>query len=230
MKLNIISSFSIAFVLLLASCKKDNYEAPSSSLTGRVVYQGQTIGVRTPINGGGGVQLELWQTGFALFQKIPVYVNQDGTFSASLFDGNYKLVMLKGSGPWVDNTDTINVQVSGATNIDFPVTPYFTVKNETFQKSGNAITATCKVDQVVASRAIERVALYIGTTQFVDQNVNAGTQNLTGAALGNLSQPLSLSYTIPASLAGRGFVYARIGVKATGITEMVYTQVQQINL
>jgi hypothetical protein len=230
MKLNKLSCFSIAFILLLTSCKKDNYEAPSSSLNGRVVYQGQTIGVRTPINGGGGAQLELWQPGFALFQKIPVYVNQDGTFSASLFDGNYKLVMLKGSGPWVDNTDTINVQVSGATTIDFPVQPYFTIKNETIQKAGNAITANCKVDQVVATRAIERVTLYVGTTQFVDQNVNSGTQNLTGAALSNLSQPLSFNYTIPSSLAGRSFVYARIGVKATGISEMVYTQVQKINL
>lgn len=227
---SIISTFSIAFVVFLASCEKDNFDAPSSQLTGRVVYQGQPIGVRTPVNGSGGVQLELWQYGYALREKIPVYVDQDGSFSATLFDGDYKLVMLKGSGPWVDNTDTINVKVSGATTIDFPVQPYYTVSNSTFSKSGSNITATAKINQVVTTNTIERATLYIGTKQFVDVNNNAEKLEIAGSNITDLSQPVNFTLAIPTSLAGRDYVFGRIGVKATGVNELVYSPVQKIML
>src|SRR5688572_5356036 len=109
-----------SLVVFLAACKKDNFEPPKSWLTGKVVYQNQPLGVRS-----NGVQLELWQPGYANFSKIPVFVAQDGTFSANVFDGNYKLTFLRGNGPWVETTDTINVSVKGSTEVDVPVTPYF---------------------------------------------------------------------------------------------------------
>jgi Protein of unknown function (DUF3823) N-terminal domain/Domain of unknown function (DUF3823_C) len=231
MRLNkILSVFSIAVIILLVSCNKDNYDAPSSMLTGRVVYQKQPIGVRTPVNGGGGVQLELWQPGYALFQKIPVYVNSDGSFSASLFDGNYKLVMLRGSGPWVDNTDTINVQVNGATTIDFPVQPYYTITNSTFNKNGSNIDASAKINQVVATNPIEQATLFINNTQFVDANINIGKVEINGSSITDLSQPVSFSIAIPASVANKDYVFGRIGVKTTGVSEMIYSPVQRIQL
>jgi Protein of unknown function (DUF3823) N-terminal domain/Domain of unknown function (DUF3823_C) len=227
---SIISAFSIAFVVFLAGCKKDNFDAPSSQLAGRVVYQGQPIGVRSPVNGSGGVQLELWQDGYALREKIPVYVDQDGSFSATLFDGNYKLVMLRGSGPWVDNTDTINVVVNGVTTIDFPVQPYYTITNETISKSGSNITASAKVNQVVTTNPIERVTLFIGSTQFVDVNNRIATMDISGSNITDLTQPVNFSVAIPASVSNKEFVFARIGVKTTGVSELVYSPVQKINL
>lgn len=210
---------------ILAGCKKDNKEAPGARITGRVVYNGQPINVRT-----NGVQLELWQSGYQLFTKIPVYVNQDGTFSAAVFDGAYKLTRLKGNGPWVDNTDTISVQVKGSSSIDVPVTPYFIIKNESFQRNGSTLTATCKVDQIVASKAIERATFYIGATQFVDATNNADKADLTGTALSDLSQPLSFSRAVPAALASKDYVFVRIGVKAMGVSELIYTPVQKVAL
>lgn len=231
MKLNNIFSIAImAFSILLTGCKKDNRDAPSSTLTGRVVYQGQPVGVRTPVNGSGGVQLELWQPGYALFQKIPVYVNQDGSFSASLFDGNYKLVLLRGVGPWVDNTDTINVQVNGATTVDVPVQPYYTIADANFAKSGSNITASAKINQVVTTNPVERATLYINTTQFVDINNQVATSDISGSAITDLTQPVTFSFAIPANLANREYVFGRIGVKTTGVEELVYTQVQKIQL
>jgi hypothetical protein len=109
MKKNLIVLFMMASAAILTGCEKDNYQQPKSVLKGRIVYDGQVIGLRS-----NGVQLELWQHGYQLFTKIPVHVEQDGTFSASLFDGNYKLVRLRGNGPWTDNSDSIDVQLKGS--------------------------------------------------------------------------------------------------------------------
>ncbi|CCH53313.1 hypothetical protein BN8_02401 [Fibrisoma limi BUZ 3] len=209
--------------VMLAGCEKDNFEPPKSTLTGRVVYENQPVGVRT-----NGVQLELWQPGFQLFTKIPVYVAQDGSFSASLFDGDYKLVRLRGNGPWVDNTDTINVQVRGAATIDVPVQPYYVIRNEKFQRSGTNLTASCQVNQATTGRAVERVTLYVGATQFVDINNNAGRVDLTGAALADLSKPLAFSLAVPGALISKNYFYGRIGVKTVGVAEMLYTPVMKI--
>ncbi|WP_375446383.1 DUF3823 domain-containing protein [uncultured Fibrella sp.] len=215
----------LAGTVLLASCAKDNYEPPKSTLTGRVIYDNQPVGVRT-----NGVQLELWQRGYQLFTKIPVQVSQEGTFSAALFDGDYKLVRLRGNGPWVDNTDTINVSVRGAATIDVPVQPYFVIRNPTIQRNGTSLTGSLTVGQVVTGRAVERVTMYVGTTQFVDVTNNVGSTNVATAALADLSKSLPLSLTLPAAVSTRPYFYARIGVKTVGVAELIYSPVQKITL
>lgn len=169
--------------------------------------------------------LELWQPGYQLFTRIPVYVAQDGTFSAKLFDGNYKLVRSRGNGPWVDNTDSIDVQVRGNTVVDVPVTPYFTVSDAAFQRNGNTLTATCRVNRVVTGRAIDRAVLFISRTQFVDDNNSVARTEKIGPAAVDLSQVQSFSVAIPSSITGA--VYARIGVKADGVGQYVYSPVQK---
>lgn len=225
MKHNLQAIILLLVIGFAAGCKKDNYEPPTSKLTGRVVYQDQPVGVRSD-----GVQLELWQPGFQLFTKIPVYVAQDGTFSAILSDGDYLLTRLRGNGPWVNNTDTIRVQVRGATVVDVPVEPYFIVKTQTVQKSGDAVTASAKIDQIVATAAIEQVSFFIGGKEFVDANFKEGFDDKTGAALSDLSQPLTFSITPSAALAAKGFVFGRVGVKTVNVAEMAYGPVQKIQL
>ena len=225
MKIKFLFGIALGMVAVFPACKKDNYEPPSSILTGQVVYQSQPIGVRS-----NGVQLELWQSGYQLFSKIPVYINQEGKFSASLFDGDYKLTQLKGNGPWVDNTDTINVHVAGATTVDVPVQPYFVIKSQTIQKSGTTVTATAKVDKIVTTANIERVSFYVGSTVLVDANIKEGFDDKTGAALTDLSQPLNFTITPSAALVAKGYLYGRVGVKTTGVAEMVYSPVQKIQL
>ncbi|UOQ69800.1 DUF3823 domain-containing protein [Hymenobacter volaticus] len=217
----------LAGTALFMGCAKDNVEPPSSTLTGRIVYQDQVLGLRSNGStdlGNQTTMLELWQRGYQLFTKIPVFVNQDGTFQAKLFDGNYKLVRSRGNGPWVDNTDSIDVQVRGNTVIDVPVTPYFTVTDAAFQRSGNTLTATCRVNRIVAGKDIDRVVLLISRTQFVDDS-NALERTEKNAAAVNLSQVQNLSVTIPSSITGS--VFARIGVKAAGVGQYVYSPVQK---
>src|SRR5690606_7454193 len=149
----------------------------------------------------GGVQLELWQHGYELFSKIPVHVDQDGSFSARLFDGDYKLVLLRGNGPWADNTDSLDVHIKGSATVDVPVDPYFVITNHAFQRNGDQITATVSIQQVNTSRSLERVRLYLGQTMIVDQNNSASTGEVLAADVTDLSQPITLTANIPASLA-----------------------------
>jgi hypothetical protein len=220
-----IPALLLAFMAGLSGCEKDNRTEPKSVLKGRVVFEGQPVGLRS-----NGVQLELWQHGYQLFTKLPVHVNQDGTFSASLFDGNYKLVRLRGNGPWTDNTDSIDVELRGSKEIDVPVNPYFVFKNEVYSKGEGKISATFNVQQVAAGRAIERVNLYIGTTMIVDPNNNVANAQEVAANLTDLSKPITLTANIPAVHAARQYIYARIGVKTSGVGEMLFGMPQKIML
>jgi Protein of unknown function (DUF3823) N-terminal domain/Domain of unknown function (DUF3823_C) len=224
MKIKLLSVLSIA-VLLICGCKKDNYKAPSSIISGRIVYQGQPLGVRS-----NGVQLELWQHGYANFTKVPVYVAQDGTFSIKIFDGNYKLTRLKGNGPWADNTDSIDIQLHGSTNIDVPVDPFFIVKNVSFAKSGTNITATFNVQQVNTTKTLEAVRIYLGKTLITDQNNNDANAQKAASAIPDLTQPITLSAAIPASLSTKDYLFVRIGVKTTGVAELLYSEPQKVQL
>ncbi|WP_031530142.1 DUF3823 domain-containing protein [Dyadobacter crusticola] len=218
----LLGLFSLA---AFASCEKDNRAEPKSVLKGRIVYEGAPVGVRS-----NGVQLEIWQRGYQLFTKIPVYVNQDGTFSASLFDGNYKLVRLRGNGPWVDNTDTIDVELRGTKELDVPVKPYFVFQNDDYSKGEGRVSATFNLKQVDNSRTLERVNLYVGTTTIVDPNNNAGNVQEVAANITDLTKPITLTATLSPALAGRDYVYARIGVKTSGVGEMLFGAPQKIML
>jgi hypothetical protein len=201
-----------SLVILIAGCKKDNFKKPESVLTGRVLYNKETVGLRS-----NGVQLELWQHGFELFTKIPVYVAQDGTFSASLFTGAYKLVLRQGNGPWKDNSDSLDVTVNGTTNIDINVQPYFIIKNASFTKTATDISTVVTVESVNTGLPLESVTLYVGNTDIVDQVNNVGAVTVVP----DISQPVTI--TIPSKAS-----FARVGVKTAGIAELIYSQVEKI--
>jgi len=237
MKNNILIAL-ITLVSILASCKKDNYDPPTSILKGRIVYQDQAIGVRTPTinlnyNNGGttsGVQVEIWQDGYQLRTKIPHFVAYDGTWSAALFDGDYKITLIKGNGPWVDMTDTISVSVRGNGTLDIPVVPFYLIKNETFQKTGTTITATFNVQTVNTTKALESVRIYLNKTIHVDQNNQMATGTTLASEIPDLSQPVTVSVTIPASLANADYLFARVGIKIAGMAELCYALPQKIDL
>jgi hypothetical protein len=209
--------------LLAAGCAKDNITPPTSQLTGRITYQNQALNVR----GSGNVQLELWQRGEFNRNKIQVFVAQDGTYSADLFDGDYKLTRLRDNGPWANNTDSISVTVKGNTVVDVPVQPYFTIGTATIAKSGTNVTASFPVTKV-GTRDIEEATLFLSYRQFVDVSNQFATASKYTADLTNLSQPVSLSVAIPTS--AKGTIYARVGVKTQGVNELIYSPVQTITL
>lgn len=215
----------LAGTLLLSACDYDNYEPPGSTLEGAVVYQGEPVGVRQ-----GAVEFELWEPGYQLDDYIPVNVHQDGTFSAKLFAGAYKLV--RKDGPWVTNTDTITVEVSGTKTIEVPVTPFFVISNATITLEGSTVTATFDVEQVVDERSLQSVALFVNGTRFVDR---LGDGNFASAALNaeDLDDLNGIELSIDLTSGqtqGRKAVFARIGVQTQGVQDWLYSQVTKLEL
>jgi uncharacterized protein DUF3823 len=222
------ASLVLTLGMVLSGCgfgELDNYAAPNATLMGRVVYQGTPVGVRS-----NGVQLELWQPGYDLNQKIPIHIAQDGSFSARIFDGDYRLNLLPGNGPWVDNRDTIPIQVRGRAEVDVPVVPYYTIENPAIGDSSGSVQATFTVRSVTTTRDVEYVGLYVSTTTFVDRTNMVVRTERARSDIPALDAPIVLSVTLPANLAQRNDVYARIGVKTVGVDELLFSPIQRIPL
>lgn len=242
----------VALSVATAGCNifaLDNYEEPNAIITGRVVYQNQPIGVRN-----NGVQLELWEPEFiekyGVREKIPVHVRWDGTFSAMVFDGTYKLNLLPNNGPWVNSSDTLTIHLRGRAEVDFPVTPYYTVIDPQFTRGapteeapGGTITATFRVGQIDTSRPLEYVGLYIGVTTIVDRNNSVPIPNSQRERTRteiqeslDANQPISITVTLPENIYSsnspwrRDFVFARIGIKTAGVAEMLFSETVEVGI
>ena len=216
----------IAIVLLscmLAGCEYDNYEAPSSFLSGRIMYNGQPVSVRAQ-----ATQLELWQDGYALNGKIPVYISYDGSYSALLFDGEYKMVRLSGA-PWVNQTDTIFVSVKGNTVVDVPVTPYFIFSNVSFEKAENSIVAHFAVERISESAQLDRVRIFLGSTLLTDQNNMDANATLLASAI-QLGESATIQVNIPVALESKNILFARLGIQTSGVSESYYSLPEKIQL
>jgi hypothetical protein len=230
MKNKLILLAFFTFLLIIAGCEYDNYTPPQSLLKGSVVYNNVPVGVRS-----NGTQLELWQykwdtKGVVARAKLAVYIAQDGTYSALLFDGDYKIVRLAGA-PWSNpNTDTLNVTVSGNTTLDVPVTPYFTIAGETYvyNKADSSITSTCNITKV-GTAAITNLTLFAGVTNIVD-NTNNSQTNVVTTGLTDLTTPKTNKITLSSANKKRGYVFVRLGIQISGVSERYFTQVYKLSL
>jgi hypothetical protein len=223
----------LAVVLAFVSCEKDNYDAPGSSLKGRLVYHGEPINVEY-----NQVNLELWQPGFGKNGSIDVTVAQDGSYSSLLFNGNYKMVIRPGQGPflWKQNAqgapDTIAISVNGNQNLDVEVTPYFMVRTPQFSAASETVTANFKIEKIVTdvnAKDVEKVTLYVNKTQFVSGANNIASSELAISPATDWNS-LNLSVAIPAMKPTQNYVFARIGVKIAGVEDLIFSPVQKVQL
>lgn len=224
----------------LESCKKDSNDPPSSIFSGAIIYNGKPIGLRHT-----AVYFELWQSGFGKMAAMNQSVAQDGSFSALLFDGDYKLVIPKSQGPFVcltnkeTNSDTILLTIKGSQQMNIEVIPYYTISNVTFSLAKDStVTASCNVAKILTdarSKNIERISLYVNRTQFVDEISKVAWNDVDGSA--DLSKPITFTARIPndirnsaeIGLATQNYFYARIGVKISGVDDMIFSDIQKIS-
>lgn len=219
---------------LVSSCEWDNYDEPGSFLQGRIVYQGEPIHVSY-----NDVFFQLWEPGWQLDIPIEVTIAQNGTYSALLFDAEYKLVFPTGQGPFrtVENSttgsDTILVNLNGSeTNLDIEVEPYYMVRNAQFSSSGRNVTANFQAEQIVTdldARDIEHVNLYVGKTQFVDFRTNIASAEIGGGDIANPAS-ISMTTTVPELTPTQNYVYARVGIKIVDREDMIFSAVQKVDL
>ncbi|MCS2821140.1 DUF3823 domain-containing protein [Bacteroides ovatus] len=215
---NRLSLIIVCCLLMLSGCSYDNYDEPTSVLSGRVVYNGQALPVKTD-----GTGFILWQDGYANKSGITLNIAYDGTFSATLFDGEYKLTRRAG-GPRVDQpADTVYITVRGNTVVDVPVTPYFTIRDASFQYYDGKVKATFKVDKVVESANVSRLTLCLGKSILTDYNKKEANKTLSNPVI-SFGEEMTLEADL-GSLAGEEYVFARVGVRAaqSSNSEFVYS-------
>lgn len=221
----------LAGMFALFSCKKDNFKAPSSRLSGQLVYNGIPIGLEY-----NQVSFQVYQPGFGKTGAIGGTFEPDGTYSLVLFDGNYKFTITPGRGPFrwkekADGTrDTLVVTMKGSQKLDIPVTPYYMIISPQLTGGGGRVNASFKISQIITdmnARGIDRVSLYINRTQFVSGSDNIGGIDLAGSAIANPSA-ISLSLKVPAISPAQPYIYARIGLKVAGIQDLIFSPVVQV--
>ena len=220
--MKIISNiFSLVLLLILfTGCGKDNYDAPQSMLTGKITYNGEALNLRGT---GEAVQIQLYQDGYAKHDPISVYVGQDGAFSAELFDGIYKMVTRDGNGPWVNSRDTTTVTLSGSTEVELKVTPFFTISNANLSVSGSVMNASFTINQIVPTASINKVMLILSKTQFADAVNNVFRKDFDNIAPGAVN--LNADVSDNKDVANAKALFARVGVLANGADQAIYSPV-----
>lgn len=220
-----ISAYLIIVMIAITfeGCEHDNYDRPSATLTGRFVYQNEQINVRKGID-----VIRLYEPGWDKQTPINVNIQQDGTFSSLLFDGDYKLTLVAGNGPWKESADTLAIALKGSQFIDINIVPFFIIKNTAFSTEANTLKASFVLEQIVKDSTVESVVLFIGKTQLVDNlyNIASAAYLTTNADLFNHA----LTITKDLSSIDQKTFYARIGVKTVGYSEYVFSPVQKINI
>lgn len=213
----------IMVAVAFTACGFDNYDEPKSTLQGKITYNGEALQLRGT---GEAIQLQLYQDGYELRDNIKVYVKQDGTFQATLFDGEYKLVTRNNNGPWVNTRDTTIVNLKGSTDVELKVTPYFTISNENLNLNGSVLNAAFNVNKIVNTAEIDYVLLLVSKTNFVDDVVNLQRKDFGGQQAGALN--LSMDLTGNKEFAAAKYLYARVGVRAKGSDQAIYSNVVQL--
>ena len=168
------------------------------------------------------------QDGYELDAPIPVYVKQDGSFEAELFDGVYKLVTRDQNGPWVNSRDTTLVTLDGHTQISLEVTPYFTISDVSLTLEGEAkLRGSFTIGRVSPDARVEYAMLLIAKTTFVDDVVNLERIDISDPAAGSSIQ-LSLDASGNENVVNSKALFARVGVRTVGADQAIYSEVVQV--
>ena len=222
---------SLALITGFFSCKKDNYAAPGSKLTGALMYKGDSIPVEY-----NRVPFQLYQYGLGKVGAINEAFDQDGVMHSLLFDGNYKFIIPNGQGPFLwkqtaaGDPDTLAITVNGNSTMNIEVMPFYMIRNPQITGSGGNVTATFKLEQIITganAKAIQNVTLFINKTQFVSGSDNIKSTGMNGSAIIDPNN-ISLTVAVPSITPTQNYVFARIGLKIDGVEDLLYSPLKKI--
>jgi hypothetical protein len=222
----------IALLLATTGCKKDNYDAPSSTFSGRLTYKGDAINVEY-----NQVPFELYQPGFGKTGAIVGTFGQDGAYSTLLFNGKYKFTIPPNQGPFMwkelsaGKRDSLAITISGSQKMDIEVTPYYMVRNANITAGSNKVTAVFNIEKVITdanAKGIDRVNLYINKTQFVSGGDQIAKAELAGSAITSLSN-ITMNVDIPPISPTQNYVFARVGIKISGVEDMIFSPLVKVS-
>lgn len=229
-KVNYIILLVLGTVLM--ACEKDNYEPPNALLSGRLLYQGEPIYVEYD-----RVSYDLYQDGFGKTGPLGSTFTSEGEFSQLLFDGDYKMVIPSGQGPFVPlqtdaGADTLRIALRGSTTQDIEVTPFWMIRNPQLTASSGNVTGTFALEQIATgdnARDIENVTLYVSKTAFANSQTNVASTTVGAGDIADVAS-VSLSAEVPTLVPTQNYVFASIGVKFAGVDDLIFSPTQKIDL
>lgn len=222
-----------AFGIILSSCELDNIEPPKSVLTGQIVYQGEPLYLEP-----NRVSFDLYQDGFGKTGSLGSNFDKNGAFSHLLFDGEYKMVVPSGQGPFVgletggSEASPINIDLKGSASLNIEVVPYWIIKNTTMSVGGGTVSGNFALEQIAAgsdAKNVEKVTLYISKTQFANSQTNVATATIQMGDITDINA-VNLSAQVPDLVPAQDYVFASIGVKISGVDDMIFSPTEKINL
>jgi len=205
-KITFLTMLLAAASLLMQSCGKDNLKYPTSTIKGRITYQGQPVGL--VYNNGdiltGGTTSQL------LFQQVKgpqnryavgefgVYPKHDGTFASKFYNGDYLVRVNPGRSPFQDFSNK-PFTVNGDANLgDIEVVPYWWMNNFATTYAGGVFTATFNLTKpsADATKTLQNVNIYITPTNLPDAvsaTVGATRSFAAGVNAGGIVVPAAVS-------------------------------------
>jgi hypothetical protein len=225
--------FIAGILFSFASCKKDNYAPPGSFLTGRLVYQGDSIQVER-----NQIPYQLYQFGFGKVGPISGTFEQNGSYSQALFDGNYKLIIPNGQGPFMwkqdanGNPDSVSITMKGDQTVDLEVTPYYMPRNEMASTTGRNIHASFNTEQIIRganAKNIEFVGVFVNRTQFVSRGDQVASRIYAKDAILD-SNKIEFTKFMPFTAQLQNQYFVRLGIKISNVEDMIFTPILKVDL
>ncbi len=228
--------FTVLSVVFLSGCSTeiDNWDYPTSKVSGQFLYKGQPMQLMgTASDATGSNMLQLHQTGEGWIQGfVKVFSREDGSYTINAFDGDYYLNLTPGRGPWVPNTDTLRFTLKGEqANVNFEVTPYFWLSNYTSSYKDSVFTATFNVEKIVATADMEKTVIQLAPTAIVDNTSRTLERAFTNVVPGSNTLTLNLktlSNAEKTNLRRTGFLFVRIGIKTRNVSDLIYSTTSQL--
>ncbi len=175
-----------------ASCEKDNYDAPDSSIFGSFIDEETGELVEQDIYNG--TVIEYLEEGYSTIETM--IVKNDGTYRNNLmFSGNYTMTPVRGN---FEPLDPRQVRVKGATQVDFLVKPYLRLEDVVIYRNGDVIRASFTLVQTGFDK-VRTIGLFVFPEPTVGYQMNTVKVEMAVGERFKAPQKFDINLNIPAN-------------------------------
>lgn len=227
MKKNKIQLSVLCLLLAFCACtKRDNYSAPTASVTGSVIdaSTGKPIQTEQP----NGIKMRLLEEKYgANVSPLDYWIKADGTFDiANVFSGQYKVVPIEGA---FFPADTAVVDVEGVKEVTFTVTPFLTL-TATATISGTDVIVNYKLSRQRTADKILDCKSLLSAYPTVSYAINELSVTHDLSIISD-EQALSASYADTLRNVGPGTYYVRAAARTNNANNKYnYSEVIEVKV
>ena len=215
-------TISFIYFLLTGCSKADNYAAPDSGISGKLMdgKTGNPLEIRAP--GGGIIRMLQQDTRYPNPGPIDIPLMADGQFySSRLFAGTYKVFPRDGAFLYSGDTVTVQLSPGSIASQNFEVDPFYrvtaSVTDSTFSYNITAPASnTAKMQEII---------FLVGKSPVLNESVSSNTsgyyinlwKNDVSGTPDNTILGMDRTYTInwAATHLPKGTYYFRVGVRTS---------------